>query len=491
MANTGKLFADIATRTNGEIHIGVVGPVRTGKSTFITKFMQSTIVPKISNSDERARVVDELPQSGDGTTIMTTQPKFVPNRAVEVQMGSAEMRVRMIDCVGYIVHGAGGHIIDGKPRLVKTPWSDNEMPFEKAAEMGTRKVIKEHSTIAVVMTTDGSVAGIARENYVEAEERVISQLKKMGKPFVVIVNSRNPHGEEAKVLSAQITKKHSVATLALNVNELSTTDINQVFTSLLAEFGVNGFKVNMPKWLTVLDTSNEIIHEAIDALKKYTASIKRLSDNKPERVFEKSAHFARLETTHVDVATGIVTYNIVPHADLYTRVLSSMSGANIASEAHLVAYLSHSGKVMAEHNKIREALAQATETGYGIMAPTFADYVLHAPQLHKSGRSFGLKLRATAPSLHLVRVDVATDVLPTIGTREQSEEMLKLMSAEFETNKDALWQVPIFGKSLESIVREGITGKANAMSMTAKVKMKRTLTKIVNNGRGRLIAIPI
>jgi len=454
--------------------------------------MQSTIVPRIDNADERSRVTDELPQSGDGATIMTTQPKFVPSRAIQIQMGSAEMRVRMIDCVGYIVPGSSGHIVDGKPRLVKTPWSDAEMPFEKAAEMGTRKVIKEHSTIAVVMTTDGTIADIARDNYVEAEERVISQLKKLGKPFIVVVNSRNPQGEEAKLVAAHINKKHSVATLALNVSELSTNDINQVFTSLLAEFGVNGFKVNMPKWLTVLDTSNDIIAEAIDGLKKYTASIRKLSDNKPEKVFVNSPHFARLETTHIDVATGIVTFNIVPHADLYTRVLSSMSGANIESEAHLVAFLSHSGKIMAEHNKIRDALSQATQSGYGIMAPTFDDYTLHAPQLHKTGRSFGLKLRATAPSLHLVRVDVATDVLPTIGTREQSEEMLKLMSAEFEQNKDALWQVPIFGKSLESIVTEGITTKANAMQPTAKIKMKKTLTKIVNsNGKGRLIALPI
>jgi len=451
--------------------------------------MQSTIVPRIDDENERSRVVDELPQSGDGAAIMTTQPKFVPSRAVQIQMGSAEMRVRMIDCVGYIVEGASGHIVDGRPRLVKTPWSETEMPFEKAADMGTKKVIKDHSTIAVVMTTDGTIANIARENYVEAEERVINQLKKLGKPFIIVVNSKQPNAEPAQTLVTSITKKHSVTTLALDVAKLSSDDISNVFTSLLAEFGVNGFKVNMPKWLTVLDTSHEIINEAVEALKKYTASIKKLSDNKPERVFEKSQFFVRLETTHIDVATGIVSFNIVPQPDLYTRVLSSMSGANIASDAHLVAFLRHSGNVMREHDKIREALNEATQTGYGIMQPTFADFVLHQPELHRSGRSFGLKLRATAPSLHLVRVDVHTDVLPTIGTREQSEEMLKLMRAEFEQNRDALWQVPIFGKSLESIVREGIASKATAMKSATKIKMKRTITKLVNTGRAGVLVL--
>jgi len=488
MANT-QIFHDIATRTNGEIYIGVVGPVRTGKSTFITKFMQSHIVPKVTNMDERTRLVDELPQSADGVTIMTTQPKFIPATAVNIKIGQAEMRVRMVDCVGYMVTGASGHLDGDRPRQVKTPWSDMEMPFEKAAEIGTKKVITEHSTIAVVMTTDGTVTDIPRENYVKAEEKVITQLKKLGKPFIVILNSKDPHSTDCQTLASEIARKHSVSVLPLNIATMTETHVNQIFTSLLAEFPVNGFRVTMPGWLTVLDRNHEIIAEAIDALKRHTSTVKRLADNDTSHVFEKSLYFSALQTTHVDIATGVITYNIVAHENLYFQTLSAQSGTQITSDAQLVAFIKHFGDVKSEYDKLRTALTSAKESGYGVVAPSFQDFTLEAPSLFKSGKSHGIKFRATAPSLHLVRVDVQTEISPAIGSKAQSEEMLKLIKTEYDKDANALWQTPIFGKSLESLVTEGINTKASQMPQEAKRKMKRTLTKIVNNGKGGIICI--
>ena len=489
MANTQKLFSDIASRTNGDIYIGVVGPVRAGKSTFITRFMQKMVVPKVTNPDEAARITDELPLSADGTTIMTTQPNFVPAKAVKIKVDNATMRVRMIDCVGYIIPGAQGHIVGGKARNVKTPWSDAEMPFEKAAEMGTRKVIKEHSTVAIVMTTDGTITGIPRANYVEAEEKVISQLKKLGKPFIIVMNSRDPGAVETKKVASEMAKKHDVAVLPMNADTLSSENITQIFSSLLAEFGVNGFKVTMPKWLTVLNAEDEIISEAIEALKKHTSTVKRLSGADNATIFSKSQNFLSLETTNIDVATGIVTYNIVPRPELYYRVLSAQSGVSLSTESHLVAFIKHFGEIKQEYDKLHGALTLAKETGYGVVPPTFTDFRLEPPALFRSGKQHGIKFRATAPSLHLVRVDVGTEISPAIGSKDQSEEMLKLIRAEFDQNPSNLWRTPIFGKSLESLVTEGIHSKSQSMPVEAKRKMKRTLTKIVNNGRGGVICI--
>ena len=484
-----NIFHDIATRTSGDIYIGVVGPVRAGKSTFITRFMERQIVPRIKDEHEQTRVIDELPQAGDGAGIMTTQPRFVPRDGVNLKIGAASMRVRMVDCVGYIIPGSVGHEVDGKPRMVKTPWSDTEMSFEKAAEFGTRKVIKDHSTIAVVMTTDGSVTGLPRENYVEAEEKVIAQLKKLGKPFVIIVNSRTPMSAEAQRVATEIRTKHAVTTLAVNADTLDAAEITTIFNALIAEFPVIGFRVTMPKWLTVLDPEHEIISEAITALKTHTSKVKKLIDNDTTKIFEKSSNFMRLETTNIDAATGMVTLNVVAREDLYFRVLSSASGKDLNNEAHLVAFLFHSSKINREYTKIHSALTQAKEEGYGIVQPAFEDFTLMRPELHRSGKNFGLKFRATAPSLHMVRVDVNADVTPSIGSRAQSEAMLAELLANYDADPNTVWPVPIFGKSLESIVQEGIHGKVVAMPPNAKAKMKRTLTKIVNNGRGGIICI--
>jgi stage IV sporulation protein A len=488
-ASNNGIFADIATRTGGDIYVGVVGPVRCGKSTFVTRFMRSVVLPRVENKAEAQRITDELPQSADGTAIMTTSPKFIPGKAVGIKIGNASMRVRMVDCVGFLVPGATGDQTDGRIRNVKTPWSDNEMPFDRAAEIGTKKVITEHSTIAIMLTTDGSFGSIPRGNFIEAEEKTIKDLKKCGKPFVVIMNSKNPTSPECKKIVTQIAEKHDVTVIALDVDNLTTEDINKIFESVLQEFGVAGFRVTMPKWLQVLPVEHPIINEAIEALKTHTKNIKRLSDNGMTKVFEKSLTFDKLETTQIDVATGMITYNVVPKADLYYRVISAECGSQITNEAELVAYIKHVGNAKAGYDQIKEALAAVESTGYGVVAPVATDYQLEKPSLYRNGKSYGVRLRATAPSLHIVKVNVATEVKPTIGSKEQSEDMLKTIQNDFEHDKEAVWNTNIFGKSLQSIVHEGIATKTVSMHPEAQKKVKRTLTKIVNNGKGGMICI--
>ena len=487
MANMQRVLSDIAQRTKGDIYIGVVGPVRVGKSTFITRFMQQAVVPKLDDHDEKQRLVDELPLSGDGSTIMTTQPRFVPAKAAQIRVGASQMRIRMVDCVGYLVEGASGHVIDGKPRMVKTPWQEKEMTFEKAAEFGTKKVIKEHSTLAVVMTTDGSITDIPRENYIEAEERVISQLKRLGKPFVIVVNTRDV--KSARGMAAELSAKHGVNALALNADSLSNDDVTQVFSALLAEFPINGFRVTMPKWLRVLDTTSDVISEAIEAIRRHATSVRKIADAEAVGLFEKSPNFLALTVTNIDVVSGVVTYSLVPRDDLYSRVLSGAAGVDLTDEAQLVAFLRHSGGLLSSTKQVREAMMMANESGYGIISPQFSDFVLDRPTLRKSGKNFGIKLRAHAPSFHLVKVDVETYVTPTIGSREHSEDMLKLMHTEYDKDANALWEVPVFGRSLGSIVEEGITSRVHKMPEATRIKMKRTITKIVNTGRGFVIVI--
>ena len=490
-ANTKKLFNDIATRTGGDIYIGVVGPVRVGKSTFITNFMQSAVLPRVTCPNERKRATDELPQSASGTAIMTTQPRFVPSTAVEVSVTeTTSMRVRMIDCVGYMVPGANGHMEDGNPRMVTTPWSNSPMPFEKAAEFGTKKVITEHSTIAIVMTTDGSITPeLPRTNYMEAEEKVIAQLKKSKKPFIVVVNTTAPESERAQEVAESIRIKHSVTTLTMSVTAMTEDNTASVFQGLLAEFGVSGFKVTMPKWLQVLDSGHEIIAEAMDVIKRYTAGVRRLSDNDPSAVFVGSTNFVSLQTTNVCVATGIITFNIELKPELYYKVLSSQCGSTINNEQELVAYIRHAGSIKAEYEKLEGALNMVREQGYGVVAPRFSDFQLAEPTLTKSGKNFGVKLRATAPSLHIVRVDVHTDVTPSIGSQQQAQETLAHLQTSYADGQGTIWQTPIFGKTLDSIVEEGIQTKVESMPNEAKRKMKRCLTRIVNNGRGGVICI--
>lgn len=489
MTMNNQVFENIATRTNGDIYLGVVGPVRCGKSTFITKFMQQLAIPNIENSYEQQRVIDELPQSADGTAVMTTQPKFVPSRAVNIKVGDANMRVRMIDCVGYMIDGVSGLEEGGHIRNVKTPWSDVEMPFDQAAEIGTRKVIVDHSTIAVVVTTDGTITELPRENYVAAEAKVIFELKQYGKPFVVVVNSKEPKSEKCQKICQEIREKFNVQVLGLDLDNLGTEDISAIFDGVLADFPVTGFKVNMPKWLQVMPANHAVIIDAVERLRRYTKTVRRISDNNPATICAESPYFSAVETSEIDVATGTIVYNLVPKNDLYFKLISKESGLNIENEQHLMAYIQKAAGKAKEYDKLKDAIDDAETKGYGVVVPTLDSYKLDTPRLYRHGRNYGLKLRATAPSLHIIKVDVGTEVTPTIGTQEQSKEMLEFLEREYQTNKEAVWQTPIFGKSLDEIMQEGVGAKIANMPANAMKQMKRTIGKVVNNGKGGIICI--
>jgi stage IV sporulation protein A len=445
--------------------------------------MKTLIVPNIVDTFERERVIDELPQAADGDAVMTTSPKFVPNKAVAVKSGDSSMRVRLVDCVGFMIDGATGE------RNVKTPWSETEMPFDKAAEVGTKKVIKDHSTIAIAVTTDGSIGGFPRENYLKAEEETIKQLKKHGKPYIVVVNSKNPMGTDAKKTVNEIIKKYGGKAMAADVEKMDTEDIHKVFDGVLSEFPISGFKVSMPKWLQVLPAEHEVILNAVNTLRDYTKTVIRIADNNTANVFNDNPYFLSLETADIDVGTGTISYNLVPKDDLYYKVISKDCGVELSNEQQLMAYISRIAGRSREYDKLKDALVMAEETGYGVVVPTLDSYKLDTPKLHKSGKTYGLKLRATAPSLHIIKVDVGAEVTPTIGTQEQSKEMLEFLKNEYENNKDAVWQTPIFGKSLDEIMQEGVGSKISNMPVEATRKVKRIVGKIVNNGKGGIVCI--
>ena len=486
-----KIYDDIRVRTNGEIYVGVVGPVRVGKSTFITEFMKKLVVPNITGKYSKDRAIDELPQSADGKTIMTTQPKFVPNEAVKITVhDGVDLKVRLIDCVGYLVSGAMGHIENDAPRKVKTPWSDEEMPFEEAAEIGTQKVMKEHSTVGVVVTTDGSVTDIPRPNYVEAEERVVNEMKESGKPFVIALNCKSPNSNEAKKLATSLEEKYSVPVIALNAVELKESDIDKVFEKLLYEFPVTSIKVQMPRWLQALDFDDEIIQEIALEMKNFANGMNKLADvDKSKIAFTESDSFDPITFSSVEMNDGTVRFSVIPKEDLFYRVLSKECGYEIHDDYELMNYIKELAVAKLEYDKIKEALSQVRETGYGIVAPTESDFEIAEPELVRQGSKYGVKIKASAPSLHILRVDVATEVTPLVGTEEQSKDLVSDMALQIQENPEAVWQTNILGKTLSELIGENINSKIIMMPADAQKKMRKTLGRIVNEGRGGIICI--
>ena len=481
-----EIYEDIKTRTNGDIYIGVVGPVRVGKSTFITQFMQKLVVPNIEEKNKKKRTVDELPQSADGKTIMTTQPHFVPNEAVNIKVANAQMKVRMIDCVGYVVSGVMGHTEGDKPRLVKTPWSEEELPFEEAAELGTDKVINEHSTIGVVVTTDGSVTDIPRENYLEAEERVVAQMKASGKPFVIVLNCKNPNSSECKKLSASIEKQYNVPVVPMNALEMKDEDVDNV----LMEFPVTSIKISMPEWLRALDYDSDIIREIANEMRGLSANLNKLSDaNKNQIAFAESASFEPITVSTIEAGNGTVRFNIVPKSDLFYQVLSRECGYEIADDFQLVSYIKELAIAKLEYDKIKGALEEVRQTGYGIVEPRREDMELGEPEIIKQGSRYGVKIKATAPSLHIMRVDVAAEVTPIVGNEDQSQDLAKNLVEQFETDPQSIWDTNILGKSLYSLVGDSINSKIVLMPVEAQRKMRKTLSRIVNEGKGGVLCI--
>ncbi len=486
-----QIYEDIKTRTNGDIYVGVVGPVRVGKSTFISEFMKKLVIPNIENKNVRQRAVDELPQSADGKTVMTTQPRFVPNEAVAITLAEdVKLKVRMIDCVGYLVSGAMGVTENEKPRLVKTPWSDEEMPFEVAAELGTKKVITEHSTVGIVLTTDGSVTDIDRANYIAAEERVVAEMEECGKPFVMVLNCKNPNSAESKKLAQNLSEKYGCQVVAINALEMKDTDVDRIFEKLLLDFPVKSIKVEMPKWLQALSFSNPIIAEIVNEVKNFATDVRKIGDAKKDTVvFTESERFAPITFKNIEMGEGVIRFSIVPKDNLFYQVLSQECGFEIADDYQLVSYIKNLAVAKQEYDKLKDALAQVEETGYGVVVPRKDEYTLQEPEVVKQGGKFGVKIKATAPSLHIIKVDVQTEVTPLVGNESQSQDLVSYLNERFESSPEDIWETNLFGKSLYSLIDDSIGSKIVSMPADVQRKMKKTLGRIVNEGKGGVLCI--
>lgn len=486
------VYKDISERTDGDIYIGVVGPVRAGKSTFITNFMNRLVVPKIKSKHVRERMTDELPQSANGKAIMTTQPKFVPGEAVSVNIAdNIDIRIRLVDCVGYLIDGATGHLENDKPRMVKTPWSDEAIPFEQAAEIGTQKVITEHSTIGVVMTSDGSIdTELARAAYVSAEERVVNELKSLGKPFIVVLNSKVPQSTETVKLAASLSDKYETAVIPLDVLNMTENDIKDLFAKVLMEFPLRDVEFKIDKWLQALPMDNEIISSLLAKIADKTAAMKKMSDYKAvDEAFVEGSDFASVTVSAVELGKGKVTYELAAKPELFYKALSASCGMEITDDFALMSNMKELVHAKKEYDKISVALESVKKTGYGVVAPSLDEMTLEEPQIVKQGSHYGVKLKASAPSLHIMEVDIATEVSPVMGAEEQSEDMVKNMLASFETNPKGIWETDMFGKSMHVLVNEGLNNKLNSLPGDTQKKMRKTLSRIINEGKGGVICI--
>jgi len=485
------LLQHIVERTGGDIYLGVVGPVRTGKSTFIKKFMELVVIPNITDPNDQERARDELPQGSAGRTIMTTEPKFIPDEAINIKIrDNISMRVRLVDCVGYTVPGAVGYEDGDGPRMVTTPWFDYDIPFEEAAEIGTKKVISDHSTIGIVVTTDGTITDIPRADYVAAEERVINELKELGKPFVVLLNSAQPYSQEALALKEELAEKYNVPVIPFNAQQLVEEDINIIFQEVLYEFPVREVNINLPSWVEVLEDDHWLRESYNNIIRESVMDVTRLRDvDSMVEALSMKDIVSSITLKEMDLGTGKAIIDIQSPERLFEQILSEICGVEIEDQADLLTVLKESMAAKREYDKLAEALEQVKETGYGIVPPQLDEMTLEEPEIIRQGGRFGVRLRASAPSLHIVRVDVKSEFAPIVGTEKQSEELVNYIMGEFEENPEKLWQADIFGKSLHSLVKDGITTKLGNMPPNAQEKLQETLEKIINEGSGGLIAI--
>ena len=484
------IYKDISKRTGGDIYIGVIGPVRTGKSTFISSFMDKIVLPNISNKLYKQIATDEMPQSADGRTIMTSQPKFVPANAVKVQFkNKVYANVRLVDCVGYLVDGAIGHEEDGKPRLVKTPWSDEEITFASAAEIGTRKVIEDYSTIGILVTTDGSICDIPRENYILAEERVVSELKELNKPFVIVLNCKDVNSNATLTLRNELEEKYNVPVIILDVANMSEDDISNLMESVLYEFPMQKFEVDIPKWMQALPANNEIIQKLSEGLKSASKNVFKMRDF---GIIEKLFDDENLNTPELvgfNLADGTANYSVKPKDGLFYKVLSEECNDDIRDEFELISYVKELSEAKREYSKIRYALNSAKETGYGIVEPDQDGMLLDEPVITRQNGRYGVKFKAVAPSLHIINVDLKTEVAPIVGNKEQSEELIQKLNEEYTDNPKNILSTNIFGKTLNELLNDGLKRKASNISIDAQNKMRKTVTRIVNDGKGGVICI--
>lgn len=486
-----KIYEDIALRTEGDIYIGVVGPVRTGKSTFIKRFMETMVLPGIENTYRRDRARDELPQSGSGRVVMTAEPKFVPEEAVDIVMeDGASFSVRLIDCVGYMVPGALGQMDGEGPRMVTTPWFDHDIPMSQAAEIGTQKVIAEHSTIGIVVTTDGSVTDIPREDYIEAEERVIRELKELGKPFMVLLNSARPQSDLAQTIQADIMEKHDVTCVAVNCLTLDEDMVGDIIRGVLWEFPMKELDIFLPPWVDALPMEHPIKSGLFSVIREETGKLHRLRDVEPavwamgQREEVSDARLARM-----DMGTGVATAILEAPRGLFYQTLSQQCGMEISDDGDLMELMTQLAAMKLRYDKVAAALEQVEATGYGIVMPDPAEMVLEEPEIVKQGGRYGVKLKASAPSIHLMKANIQTEVSPIMGTEKQSEEMIDYLLRQFEGDTGKIWDSNIFGRSFHELVGEDLQGKLKRMPEDAREKLRETLQRIINEGSGGLICI--
>lgn len=485
------VYKDINKRTNGEIYLAVVGPVRTGKSTFIKRFMDLMVIPEIKDENVKERTLDELPQSATGTTIMTTEPKFIPKEAAKIEISpDTVVSVRLIDCVGYMVKGATGHVENDVERMVKTPWFDYDIPFTKAAEIGTKKVINEHSTIGVVITTDGSFGDIGRENYIEPEERTINQLKNLGKPFVVLLNSQKPFAKETMQLAEEISRKNDVTVLPINCAQLKQEEIHKILETVLYEFPISTISFRIPKWVEMLDEEHYFKKNIIDSVKHVILGMKKVKDTKEINNIQ-SDYIRQSRIDKTDLSNGNIDVNLVMDDNHYYNVLSDLTGTEINNEYNLIHALKNYAVLKDEYSKLENAMANVNFKGYGVVTPSKEEILLEEPEIIKNGNKYGIKIKAKAPSIHMIKTEVLTEIAPIVGNEEQAKDLIEYIKENGEKSENGIFETNIFGKSIEQIVEEGIRNKLEKLSDETQDKLKSTLEKITNESNGGVICIII
>lgn len=486
-----ELYKDMQARTNGEIYIGVVGPVRTGKSTFIKRFMDLLVLPAMEDENVRQRTTDELPQSASGTTIMTTEPKFVPKDAAEITLSEdVNVKIRLIDCVGFMVEGASGHIENETERQVKTPWFEYEIPFTKAAAIGTQKVIRDHATIGIVVTTDGSIGDLPRENYVEAEERTVQELKAIGKPYIILLNCKKPYGEEVKKLKESLETKYGVAVLPVNCEQLKEEDIHTIMRQMLYEFPVSEVEFYIPKWVEMLSREHRIKQDLLKTVRTLMdgmGDIRSVLGIQPET---ESPYIEKVQVEKIGMDSGRVRIKIQLHESYYYEVLSELTGTSIHGEYELIAVMKELSAMKTEYTQVKDAFADVKMKGYGVVSPKRDEISLEDPIIIKQGNKFGVKIHSQAPSIHMIRANIETEIAPIVGSEKQAEDLVEYIKAESET-EEGVWATNIFGKSVEELVMDGMRGKITKINEESQVKLQDTMQKIVNDSNGGLVCIII
>lgn len=488
-----NVIIPLATRGNGDIYLGVVGAVRTGKSSFIKKVIENLIVPNIEDETQKKRCLDEIPQSAGGKNIMTTEPKFVPSNGANIKIEDFSCNVKLIDCVGYVIPNATGYEDEnGNPRMIITPWFSEPISLEEAASIGTEKVIKDHSTIGIIVTTDGTIGDLKRSDYIEAEARCINELKNIGKPFIVILNSKTPSSNECLSIAKEIKENYDVPVMPLSVLDMRESDIYEVLKTALYEYPVLDIEFSIPEWVSILDNKNDIKKHYLELIRNSTLEIKKLKDvDNLITYFENSKYINKAYISKLDSGTGTVVVNLDSSDELYNATLQEFIGSEVTTKASMLKVFASYKDNKNELDGIKSALKQAKSTGYGIVYPSLKDMKLDTPEVIKQGSRYGVKLRAVASSIHLMRVDVTSTFEPIIGSELQSKELINYIMKDYETDPQSIWKSEIFGRSLDTIVQEGIQAKLSIMPQNTRYKLSQTVTKIVNKGANNLIAIVI